>query len=92
MFTRPTETKARNLRRWVFWSWIAITVAAAAYVGALAPIATILDMNRTWIAVIVPPIMILLTGIIFIWLILYVYLPPRRDGSGTNEIAPHPER
>lgn len=88
MVTRPKETNAGNLRRWVFWLWIAITIAAAAYVGALAPIATILDMNKTFVAVIVPPVMILLGGLAFIWLVLYVLIPPRRDGGRTSEIAP----
>lgn len=92
MINRPTETKARNIRRWIFWLWIAITVVAAAYIGALAPIATILDMNRTWLAVMVPPVMILLSGILFIWLLLYVLVPPKRDGEHTGEIAPRPER
>lgn len=88
MISRPSETKARNTRRWVFWIWIAITIAAAIYVGALAPLATILDMNETLVAVIVPPLMILLASIGFIWLVLYVLIPPRRDGSRTGEVAP----
>lgn len=92
MPTRPSETKARTMRRWVFWTWVAVTVAVAAVVADAAPVAVILDMSRTWEAVFVPPAIILLSSIGFIWFVLYVLLAPPRDGSHTGEMAPRPQR
>jgi hypothetical protein len=85
---QPHATTARRLRRWVFWIWIALTIAVAAYVGIVAPFTPVLDTNKALIALIVPPTKILLLGIGFAWLIFYVLFPPRGNSRQSSDIAP----
>jgi len=73
----------QKLRRPVFWTWIAITIVVAGYIGLAAPFAAYVGADKAWVAVIVPPAMILLLGIGVAWLFLFVATPVRepRDRS-----------
>jgi hypothetical protein len=75
----------QKLRRPMFWTWIAITVVIAGYIGLAAPFATYFGAEKAWVAAIVPPIMILLLGIGLAWLVFFVVAPARRTRAGDSE-------
>lgn len=81
----PRFTTMQKLRRPMFWTWIAITIVIAGYIGLAAPFAAYFGAEKAWVAAAVPPVMILLLGIGLAWLLFFVVAPARnagRAGSG----------
>lgn len=76
----PGSDHTRTRRRWFFWGWTAITIAAAIYIGLAAPFVEDSHDRVPIVGVIFPPLMILLLGIGLGWLVMYVSRrgPPRR--------------
>ncbi len=72
----PERPEARIVggrwRRRLFWSWIGATVLVALYVALAAPLARHAAEGREWVALAVPPLMILMLGTGLGWLLLYV--------------------
>jgi len=81
MTIHPSSKSMSRLRRPMFWIWIALTVAVAAYVAFAAPFVTYFGAAEALVAVIVPPVTILLVGIGFGWLVFYVIATPRRKNG-----------
>ena len=75
----PRFRTMQKLRRPMFWTWIAITIVVAGYIGLAAPFAAYFGADKAWVAAVVPPIMILLVGIAFAWLLLFVIAPARKE-------------
>lgn len=69
------DERRRERRRWFFWGWTAITIAAAIYIGVAAPLVESFQTMPPLVGVIFPPLMILLLGIGLGWLALFVSRP-----------------
>lgn len=81
----PRFRTIQRLRRPMFWIWVAITIVIAGYVGLAAPFATYIGAEKTWVAAIVPPIMILLLGIGLAWLLFFVTAPAKTSQVGESD-------
>ena len=89
MTAPPYFRTMHKLRRPMFWTWVAITIAIAGYVGVAAPFATYFGADKAWVALIVPPVMILLLGIGLAWLLFFV-VAPGRPPQGRVDDRHHP--
>ncbi len=77
---QPTRRKVLGRwRRWFFFGWTALTVAALVFIAVLDPLALTGEVDKAVVAAFMPPLMILLTLIGIGWLVLLV--TSRRDGQ-----------
>jgi hypothetical protein len=69
-------------RRWLFRGWVAATIAVAAYVGLAGPFANADLIGDSYVAYLVPALMILLLGLSLAWLAWFVWGRDERRGRG----------
>jgi hypothetical protein len=62
----------------MFRIWIGLTVVVAIYIAVTGPLVTAFDEDMWLVAIVVPPLMILLLGLGLGWL-AWVVTAPRRD-------------
>lgn len=62
-------------RRGLFYAWIVLTIIVALYLAISAPLAGYFHEDFTVVAVVVPPLMILLLGLGIAWLATFVSAP-----------------
>jgi hypothetical protein len=65
-------------RRSLFWAWVGLTVLVAVAVGVYAPVAEYFGAGMRPVAIIIPPLMIVLLSAGLAWLV-WLVSAPRRD-------------
>jgi len=66
-------------RHWTFLTWIALTIAAAAYIAVTAPFASYFGEGMWMVGVVVPPLMIVLLAVGTGWLVWLATSSKDRD-------------
>lgn len=75
---QPSAREIRGpWRRRLIWLWVVALCALALYVGIAAPFASYFGEGMALVAVVVPPLMILLLGAGFAWLVALALSKPR---------------
>ncbi len=75
---QPSAREVRGpWRRRLFWLWVVSLAALALYVGIAAPFASYFGQGMGAVAVVIPPLMILLLGAGFAWLVALALAKPR---------------
>ncbi len=79
------RTVRRSMRRWVFWAWVVASAAVAIYVGIAGPFAHYFGEDRSYVALVVPALMIFMLATGLGWLVLMVTTRPRDKGQDRRE-------
>ncbi|MEX2630417.1 MAG: hypothetical protein WD341_10820 [Tistlia sp.] len=72
--------RSGHRRRRLFQAWVVLTVAVAAFVAFFEPLALEGLVGPSYVAYVVPPLMILLLGLSLGWLMQFVWRKDRRRG------------
>ena len=79
MLENSRRKAAGRWRHWTFAAWIALTIAAAAYIAVTAPFASYFGEGMWIVGVVVPPLMIVLLTVGIGWLVWMVTSSRSRD-------------
>jgi len=66
---RSRRKATGSWRHWTFAAWIALTIAAAAYIAVTAPFASYFGEGMWMVGVVVSPLMIVLLAVGIGWLV-----------------------
>jgi hypothetical protein len=69
----PPEERPRTGRRRMFWLWVVLTSVVAVYVGIAGPFASYFHEDMWLVAIVGPPLMIILLSAGLGWLAWWVF-------------------
>lgn len=75
----PPSREPRTGRRRVFWLWVVLTALVALYVGIAGPFASYFHEDMWLVAIVGPPLMIILLSSGLAWLVWWVFGTRKHD-------------